>query len=309
MKKSEKATKFLLCTVALVVVLFALSQVLPQAVNQRVSLVDVAPSTISLEALKSYYSLQSAPIICKWEFWVTDKNTSEPLPNVWIRIWFDDPLIGHGEYNVYTDVNGYGTVEELGYQWNYVNLTKYGYVSYQFGPVDSRTFHLQFHLSLTANPSVPPRSSVSTLILYIQYDNTRNRVWASATVNKVKYLFSCEDYPEKIVVDGLSRNASYSVLLDGNYQTNPENGYSTAPFHFTINLKLTSATSEFWVDPSTENVGTGKPPYVAPPADYWSLLTSAIAWLTQYWLVVVIVGVALYLAPTWLPLIVKLQRR
>lgn len=233
------------------------------------------------------------PALCYWEFYMVDVTTEDPIPNVRIRIVMDDPILGHGEYNVYTNDAGYADITTLQYQWSEITAEHLNYETRQ-DTFDGRQGHIVVKWHLTPKGD----GDGVSLTLYAQVDEKRDLIKAAVHLGEQQFVFD-ETYPQKAIIWGLELR-NYSMRVEGYWlewhSWGPLGGYyEQHPFSWVITVDTTEST--WWVDVLTGDVWQGEPPYVPPPVDPWKILTDFIAWLTQYWLIVVIGAVVLYALP------------
>ncbi len=260
------------------------------------------PPSSAVSAMELYPRAQSLSLyletagttgiqFCHWDFTITDSVNNQPIANVRISILWDATV----EFQIYTDNSGHATVNTTVYQTTYVNLDNPNYQSKHLGPFDSRTTSRTFQWTMTLGS---PPSNTNTLTIYAQPDSHNWQTTGKVVLNGQTYYLTFTQ-PAKVVIWGLTPNTQVSIRVSGTY-TNPQsNSFPTFDYTRTVTCGSAGQTTNYWIDVMTGEVTTGTPPN--PPPDPYALLWQIINWVTQNFIIVIVVGVGLYLLPIFAP--------
>lgn len=226
---------------------------------------------------------------CTWEFWMADAQTGKPIPNVNILLEYNDPTLGYGHLNAYTDAKGYATLKTIQYQWVQVTASHPNYEP-RTDTFDSRTSNLVVSWTLTPKSS-PSNGNYVWITLYAQVDMKWWVVRGTVEVNGESYVFDSQ-HPYKVVLY-LPKETTQTLYVSGYHQTDQQ--FETKYYSYTVTLTVPAQNSSCWIDILTGELHQGTPPTPPTPPDGWGW--GWLDWLAQNWMWIATLAIVLYALP------------
>jgi len=230
-----------------------------------------------------------------YTFKMHDSTTGNGIPNVCITVVSPQPFYTPPPDVVYTDANGYATLETFQSESSHITAE---HLDYEMREVimntlsSSNIYSVTIDWELTPKGGVPPSEEKVKVEFYVQADELRDYyTFGKLAVEGTSYEFS--DEPQPRVVLWLFKSRGYTMTATGKYYSRWNAGNPTS-FTYVVTVETGSVDATFWLDVLTGDLHTGKPPVpptpVPSPWDVW-------AWIMRYGWILLAGAVTLYALP------------